>query len=340
MSKKRLLVVLGSTATGKTDLALSLAKRFGGELIACDSRQVYQGLDIGTGKLPSAVILSASEGSQLDSSSVNRRTQNDIRRNNGFWAINGIKIWMYDVVSPKRQYSVADYAKDAGRVMREIRDRGVLPIVVGGTGLYLKVLLEGLPSLAIPVNKKLRGELIKLTVSQLQQRLQAASPTRWRQMNQSDRANKRRLIRAIEVVGLDSSLITQNDTDKNQDNILKIGLTAPRQVLYDKIDVRVLTRLNQGMIEEAIKLHQNGISFKRMKELGLEYGLLAEYLQGKINRLQLVDQLKTKIHQYAKRQLTWFKKEPDINWFDISQPNWQRQVEKRVSDWYNVTHEP
>ena len=172
MSYQKVLVILGPTATGKTDLALILANKFNGELVSCDSRQIYRGLDIGTGKYPNSKL--------------------QITKSKGFWEIEGIRVWMYDVISPKKQYTVADYVKNADRVIRDIGKRGKLPIVVGGSGLYLKALLEGLPNLAIPIDRNLRKELEILTLEQLQMRLKKLSPERWNLLNDSDRQNKRR----------------------------------------------------------------------------------------------------------------------------------------------------
>lgn len=327
---KKLLVILGPTATGKTDLALDLAKEFSGELIACDSRQVYRGLDIGTGKMP----------------------LRQVEKGQGWWKINGVKIWMYDVVAPKKQYTVADYVKDASKVIDAVSKRGKLPIIVGGTGLYLKSLLEGLPSLAVPVEKRLREQLVKLTVSQLQQRLKIVSPTRWRKMNQSDRANKRRLIRAIEfhtmysykrkVQSPPGGRAGSKFKVQNYD-VLKVGLTTSRESLYQKINARVLDWLDQGIVEEVNKLIKSGVSFMRLKALGLQYGLIADYLQGKIPSLdQLTIKMQRKIRQYAKRQLTWFKNPSTssgyINWFDVSSKNYAQKVEKMTLDWYNESH--
>ena len=154
-NKRQLLVILGPTATGKTDLALLLVKKFNGELVSCDSRQVYKGLDIGTGKYPGAKV----------------------------------KVWMYDVADPKRQYSVADYVKDANKVINQILAKKKLPIIVGGTGLYLKALLQGFPHLAIPVDRKLRVKLQKLSLEKLQNKLKNLSPQKWEKMNYSDRQN-------------------------------------------------------------------------------------------------------------------------------------------------------
>lgn len=333
--KKKVLVILGPTATGKTDLALYLATKFNGELVSCDSRQVYQSLDIGTGKLSGSGKWEVGRG---------------IKK----WEVGGVKIWMYDVVSPKKQYTVADYVKDASKVIGEIRQRGELPIVVGGTGLYLKALLSGLSNLAIPVDKKLRRELNKLSVSKLQKKLQEVSCAKWNSMNYSDRQNPRRLVRAIELAmsnhGGDpsspSGALSLPQDDKlrlgiirSLSNVLKIGLTAKRDVLYKRTDLQVVKRISQGMVEEGKKLHKNALTFKRMKQLGLEYGVLADYLSGKIREIKgdqgLIKTMQNKIHGYVRRQLTWFKKEKGVVWFDITDKDYPVNVEKMVDRWYH-----
>lgn len=290
---RKLLVILGPTATGKTDLGLILAKKFNGEIVSCDSRQVYRGLDIGTGKYPS---------------------QNaKVKKQKYCWEIDGVNIWMYDVVDARKQYTVADYVRDANKVIDEIQKRRKLPIVVGGSGLYIRALLEGLTNLSIPINKKLRQQLDKLSLVDLQKKLQQSEPERWKKMNNSDRQNPRRLIRAIELVGLKPNFAKALSFDA-----LKIGLTAPRDVLYKRADERVLARIKQGMIEETIKLHKKGLSFRRMRQLGLEYGVLADYLDGKIKDTnELIKIMQGKIHGYIRRQLTWFAKEKDVHWFNI-----------------------
>lgn len=309
----KLLVILGPTATGKTDLALRQAMLAQGELVSVDSRQVYKKLDIGTGKMP---------GKEFR-----------IKKQKGFWEIGGIKIWMVDLISFKKQYAVFDYVKAAGRVIEEIKARGKLPILVGGTGLYLKALIEGLPNLAIPTDTKLRRQLQKFSLKQLQDRLQKISPKKWPEMNYSDRSNPRRLVRAIELATTKMSPVS-NTLGKT--DLLKVGLTAKREILYGRIDQRVLTRINQGLIDEAQRLNRSGLSFKRMKQLGLEYGVLADYLEGKIQSVnELMKILKWRIHGYARRQETWFKKEKNVIWFDITSSDYKERIEKLVIDWYN-----
>ena len=328
MTSNKLLVILGPTSTGKTDLAIKLAKKINGEIVACDSRQVYVGLDIGTGKLPSG-----------------RWKGEDGRgkKGKGFWEMDGVKVWMYDVADPSRQYTVYDFVKDANKAIDDIAKRRKLPIIVGGTGLYLKALMEGLPNLAIPVDPKLRKELERLSLDELQKKLEEVSPQRWGKMNNSDRHNPRRLIRAIEIViqteAADKVDINATAVDLMSTadyDVLKIGLSATRQILYQRIDERVVERIDQGMIEEARQLHELGLSFKRMRQLGLECGILADYLEGKITSEQkLVKILQGKIHGLARRQITWFKKEKNILWFDILDKNYIIRIEKMVRKWYD-----
>lgn len=328
MVMDKMLVILGPTATGKTDLAIKLAKKYNGELVACDSRQVYKGLDIGTGKMPGS-------------------GKWEVRRGIMKWEVGGARIWMYDVVSPKKQYTVADYVKDADKVIRGIGRRDKLPIIVGGTGLYLKALVEGLPNLSIPVDKKLREKLEKLSLAKLQEKLKSLSPTRWKNLNQSDRQNPRRLLRSIEIASMNGYAVNGWGFwgIQGEFNVLKIGLTAPREVLYERVDLRVLSRITQGMVDEAKKLQENGLSPKRMRELGLEYGVLADYLDGKIRKIEgdmgLVRIMQNRIHGYVRRQLTWFKEEKDlpagrqdINWVDITDKNYYDKVDNLVAKWY------
>lgn len=325
----KVLVIIGPTAMGKTDLALILAKKFNGELVSCDSRQVYTGLDIGTGKMPGIDVSHQSSA---------------IRLQKGYWEINGlpagrqgVKIWMYDVVNPKVQYNVADYVKDAQKAVEDITKRGKLPILVGGTGLYLKALLEGLPNLSIPVDEELRKELTFLTKEQLQDKLQNLDKKRWENLNQSDKQNPRRLIRAIELIlSTKNTRLTINDQRLTNFNTLKIGLTASRERLYQRVDQSVLRRLENGMLKEAEKLNKQGLTLKRMRQLGLEYGVLADYLEGKIkDKQELIKILQGKIHGFVRRQLTWFKREKDVNWIDITIKNYLVGMERLVRKWYD-----
>lgn len=323
---KKILVICGPTTTGKTDQAIRLAKKFNGELVSCDSRQVYIGLDIGTGKMPSIDI-------SYQSSAIR------IKKEKRYWEIDGVKIWMYDVADPDIQYSVYDYVKDAEKIIEDIIKRGKLPIIVGGTGLYLKGLLEGFPDMGIPVNEVLREELEKLTLPELQDRLKSVSIDRWNKLNNSDRQNPRRLLRSIEIIlmnGYVDKVKSKKSKVKNYE-ILNIGLTAPREVLCKKVDLRVLSRIKEGMINETKELYEKGLSLERMRSLGLEYGCLADFLEGKIrDKEELIKILQGKIHAYVRRQLTWFRKTKEIEWFDVSDKTFVEKLEKKVIKWYDT----
>lgn len=324
--RTKMLVVLGPTATGKTDLAIRLAKKNNGELIACDSRQVYVGLDIGTGKLPCGRW--KIEGERW-------------KKDKGHWEIDGVKIWMYDIVDPKTQYSVADYVQDAAMVIEDVLSRKKLPIIVGGTGFYLKALLEGLPNLAVPIDQGLREELGRLSKQQLQDKLQQLSPTWWQRMNHSDKQNPRRLLRSIELILMNPYVEHKRkiSTEIKNWDVLKIGLNAPRQVLYTKINSRVLDWISDGILDEVKKLKKKGIKTERFKTLGLEYAVLADYLDKKISQKELIEKMQIAVRRYVKRQITWFRNPSTssgyINWFDINNLNWIEQVEKLVVSWYN-----
>lgn len=313
---RKVLIILGPTATGKTDLALRLASKINGELVSADSRQVYKGLDIGTGKLPSKEV--------------------NIRKGKGFWEIDGVKVWMYDVVSLKKQYTVVDYVKDAGRVIGEIRERKKLPIIVGGTGLYLKALFEGLPGLDIPVDKKLRNQLAKFSAKELQVKLRKIDLKKWQTMNYSDQQNPRRLIRSIELTLMEPQKRIMNNKLRIMDyDILKIGLTAKRNLLYEKINKRVYEWIQEGIVDEVKNLIKSGVSKKRFKEIGLEYSMIVDYIDGQLTFDEMINKIQTKVRQYAKRQQTWFKKEKDVNWFDIIDEQYQKKIEKIVAQWYD-----
>lgn len=314
--RSKILVILGSTATGKTDLAIKLAKKFNGEIISCDSRQVYKGLDIGTGKLPGGKV--------------------QVIKYAGWWEIDGIKVWMYDVADLKQQYTVADYVKDAEKKINEILKKGKLPVVVGGTGLYLKALLYGMSNLEIPVDKKLREQLNELNLEQLQKKLQELNKEGWNKLNISDRQNPRRLIRHTELYLMRQQNKSQKIEHKNQNyDILKIGLKVPREILYEKINDRAVDWIKYGIVDEVKKIISREIAKKRIKDLGLEYAVILEFLEKKISPGQMLEKMQNKVRQYAKRQITWFQKEKDIFWFDITNENFTIELEKTVRKWYD-----
>ncbi len=306
---KKILVICGPTATGKTGLALKLAKKFKGEVVSFDSRQVYKGMDIVTGK----DVLGA-------------------KFKDGFYLIKGIKIWLYDLVEPDYQFNVADFTREAKKVIKDIWQRGELPILAGGTGFYLKALLEGIESLGILPDFALREELSYLKLTELQKRLKRFNPQRWIKMNTSDQKNPRRLIRAIEV-SLKKDKVLKKSSLKA--NLLKIGLKAPLKDLYHLVDQRVEKRVEVGAEKEIKALMNKGYNFKN-SILGttIGYRQWRPYFEGKKTKKEVIFAWKNVEHGYVRRQLTWFRKDKQIKWFDILSRGWQDKVERTVFLWY------
>ncbi|MDO8514915.1 MAG: tRNA (adenosine(37)-N6)-dimethylallyltransferase MiaA [bacterium] len=267
----RCLFIIGPTATGKTALGIELAKKFDGEIISADSRQVYRGMDIGTGK-----DLSYPQ-------------------------------WGIDLCDPDHEFNVSEFRKYALEKIKEIQTRNKLPIVVGGTGFYVKAILNPWETMDVKPNIKLREKLDKFSVSELQEELKKVDKNKWDVMNDSDRLNPRRLVRAIELAGkIASSQAPRNDTDP-----MLIGLTAPYDFLYKRIDRRVEERIKNGMNEEKERLIK-------------KYKKLPKTLWGPGE------------HNYARRQMSFFRnlvKTYKINWLDISTQNVFVEAEMLVAHW-------
>lgn len=283
----KLIVILGPTATGKSDLAVTLARKIKKnknfcysdvEIISADSRQVYKGLDIGTGKI----------------------TKKEMR---------GITHYMLDIISPSRVFSAGDYVKKVEKILKEMKKKNTLPIIVGGTGFYVSTLLGELVLPEVKSNQILRKKLENKSLEELSEELKKLDKRRWQTI---DVHNKVRLIRAIEIASVLGNVPKPKKIKKF--NVLKIGITSDKKVLKERIETRLKKRIKIGMIKEAQDLHHKGLSFKRMEELGLEYKYLSYYLQKKLTKSELIDTLGTKINQYAKRQLTWFKRDKETNW--------------------------
>ncbi len=317
---KRLLVVCGPTSTGKTTLAINLAKKFGGELVSADSRQVYRGVDIGTGKdLPL--------GSKIRYPWFSKY---------GYYEVSGVKVWGYDLVDPKREYSVAQYLKFAKYIIGDIGKRKKLPILVGGTGLYIKGVVDGIPTAVIPKNNNLRKNFETKSVDELFDVLASLDAIRAGSMNSSDKKNPRRLIRAIEV---SQYLIDHKDTfnrnTKDLMDILFIGLNADKNFIDEKIDYRVKKRIDEGIKSEIEKLLKGGVNWDSQSMLSLGYRQWRDYFEGGVPQENVVDEWKRDEKKYVRRQLVWFKKDKRINWFDVSAKNYSKDVEKVVEKWYS-----
>ncbi len=314
---KKLLVICGPTATGKTFLAVRLAKRFKGEIISADSRQVYKGMDIGTGK-------DLTEGAEL-------KVQNE--KSPGYYAVNGTKIWGYDITDPKKGFSVGQYIKIARVVIDNIWAWRKLPILVGGTGLYIKGAVDGIPTAGVKPNLNLRKSLEGKTTEELFEILATSDAVKAASLNSSDRKNPRRLIRAIEVALQNS----KTGSSKLDADVLFIGLSVPRKILNERIDQRVEQRIKSGMEKEIKALLAGGVKWGSQAMDALGYKQWEEYFKkpGKDLIKEIVETWKKEEHKYAKRQMTWFKKEKRINWFDITDLNFEKSVESLVNKWYS-----
>ncbi len=297
--KTKLLIILGPTASGKSDLAVQLAKKYNGEIISADSRQVYKGLNICTGKI----------------------TKKEM---------SGIKHHLLDVTDPKKVFTVSQFKTLVEIAIADISSRGKLPIICGGTGFYIQAVVDNIILPEVPPNKKLREKLNKKTTTELFEILKKLDNERAKNI---DAKNPRRLIRAIEIaeklgkvppLNLPRPLL-ENTQGKVSSNLMDryspifIGIKTDPQILKEKIHNRLLKRLKNGMLSEAKKLHSKGLSWKRMEDLGLEYRYMARFLQKKITKEEMIVQLEKEIWQYAKRQGTWWKKDGRVKWINLEE---------------------
>lgn len=276
----KVIAIVGPTASGKSAIAVEIARLVNGEVISADSRQTYVGLNIGTGKV----------------------TKSERR---------GVQHYMLDVANPKRKMSVVQYERLATRAIRDILKRGKVPIICGGTGFYVDAALTTASFPAVPPNSKLRKELEKLSPEKLFKKLQKLDPTRAENI---DSKNSRRLIRAIEIATTLGN-VPKSTLPKERYDTFYIGLRMPKEILAERIHVRLLARMRLGMVAEARRLHEQGLSWKRMESLGLEYRFLAQFLQSKISKDEMLRDLEIAIRQYSKRQIVWFKRNKNIRWF-------------------------
>jgi tRNA dimethylallyltransferase len=302
----KILVILGPTAAGKTSLAVQLAKALGGEIVSADARQVYVGMDIGTSK--------------------------DLEE----YEIDGHKIpyHLIDVADPKDNFDLSQYQKLAFAAIDDILSRKKLPIICGGSGLYLQAVVDNyqLPNTA--PDFKLRAELESKDLPWLQTKLKEINQDFFDRLNLSERGNKRRLIRYLEVLRSKQ----KNVQDINHDleyvgnqiqmpryQALLIGLEWPLETLRERIKTKLLLGLDQGMAEEVSDLEKNGLDWQRLESFGLEYRYLARYLQGKLEYDEMIEQLNIAIGQFAKRQISWFKRwqkqGAKINWLQNDKIN-------------------
>ena len=303
--KNKIIVILGPTASGKTGLSIKLAKKFHGEIISADSRQLYKGMDIGTGKV----------------------TKKEMAK---------IPHYLLDVANPKKQFTVAQYKRLAERAIKKIIANKKIPIICGGTGFYIQTITDNTTIPEVKPDAKLRAELEKKSAKELFNQLKKLDPRRAKNI---DGNNRRRLIRALEIVIKSGKKVPILKSEPKYEALI-IGIKRNAKELKELIKTRLFKRLKQGMVKEIINLKKSGLSWKRLEDFGLEYRYVAYYLQNKLSYNEMVGKLQKEIEHYAKRQMTWFsahggsasggKKDRKIHWIKN-----QKEAEKIIKEFLN-----
>ncbi|MBU1557880.1 tRNA (adenosine(37)-N6)-dimethylallyltransferase MiaA [Patescibacteria group bacterium] len=317
----KIIVIVGQTSSGKTDLSVELAKKFNGEVISADSRQVYKGLDVGSGKV----------------------TKNEMK---------GIPHYLLDITSPNRAFSINQFKNKADKAIKDILKRGKIPIIAGGTGFYIQAIVDNIVLPEVKPNLKLRKELEALipkktksqkisvykknkeeALKELVKRLRKLDP---RRLEEIDQKNPRRLIRAIEIateLGRVPKLESPAVGQLGGYEFLQIGIEVDKGVLGERIEKRFRKRVRTGIVAEAKRLHEKGMSWKRMNEIGLAHKYIAKYLKGEISKENMIENSIIEEKKYAKRQKTWFKRDKRIVWFKYEE---QKGIEKEIRDFLST----
>jgi tRNA dimethylallyltransferase len=281
MSKPKVIAIVGPTASGKTSLSIDVAKKFSGEVISADSRQVYIGMDIGTGKI----------------------TPKEMQ---------GIPHHLIDIIPAMNVYTGADFERDATVAILDITNRNCVPIIAGGTFFYLDLLRGKMHAAPVEPNEDFRNSLAHFKDDELFAQLQEKDAKRAEKI---DPFNRRRLVRALEVIEA-LGAVPKHEPTESPFEWLIIGIDVVIDDLHHNIHTRLRERLESGMTEEVTRLHAEGVTWERMDDLGLEYRYIAQHLQGNLTYDEMLVELEIKIRQYAKRQSTWLRKDTEIEWFD------------------------
>ena len=286
------VIILGPTAVGKTAIGVAVARAFNGEIISADSRQTYRHLDIGSGK--DLADYAASEAGPA------------------------VPYHLIDITELPAEYNVYNYQQDFYKAFKDITGRGKLPVIVGGTGMYLDAIVRDYQLVILPENKKLHEELEATPLEVLAARLMELQPDLH---TKCDLLEKDRVIKALEIIEAKKNGVDSTSVQRPEINPLIIGTTLPRPQMWENISIRLRERLDGGMLDEVQSIHDSGITWERLEKLGLEYRFCSQFLQGKIaTKEELYEGLFIAIRQFAKRQETWFrmmeKKGVEIHWLE------------------------
>lgn len=277
--KTHITIIVGPTAVGKSDFAVDYALKHDGEIISADSRQVYKGLDIGTGKI----------------------TMEEMK---------GVPHHLLDVADPKENFNVGKFKDLAEKAIKDISSREKLPIICGGTGFYIDAVVNNITYPDVPHNENLREKLEEKSAQELFEILKKLDNSYALSLNNSEQNNPQRLMRSIEIATA-LGKVPKIKEEESPYEVTWIKLELPDTELKERIQKRLLKRIENGMIEEVENLHKNGLSWERMEEFGLEYRYVSRYLRKLITKEEMMEQLKNEIWHYAKRQMLWFKKVPN-----------------------------
>jgi tRNA dimethylallyltransferase len=299
MKKPKVVSIVGPTSSGKTSLSIAIAKRFNGEVISADSRQVYQGMDLGTGKVTLDEML-------------------------------GVPHHLIDIAQPNDIYTAAQFKNDATKAIDEISSRGHLPIIAGGTFFYLDVLRGKMQPAPVEPNEGLRTHLETLSSEELFLMLQAKDSKRAQTI---DKDNRRRMIRSLEIIE-ELGVVPEVTVTESHYDMLVIGIDISKETLHHNIHTRLKQRFEAGMIDEVKQLNTHRVSFERLDGFGLEYRYIAKFLKGEMNEEEMKAELETKIRQFAKRQMTWLKRDKEIEWFS---PENQELIFQRINTFLHQT---
>ena len=287
--KQKIIVICGPTASGKTALSIELAKQINGEIISCDSMQIYKDMDIGTAK----------------------PTKEEMQ---------GIKHYLIDCVSPNERYSVADYKKDAKKAIEEIIKKGKMPIIVGGTGLYIDSLIYEIEYPNIEFDEKYRNELEERAEKEgLQKLYDEAKKIDEKALKKISVNDKKRILRILEIYHATGKNKTQQEIESRKNepeyDYDVYALNWDRELLYERINNRVDIMIEQGLVEEVKKIYKKYNKFPTAMQ-GLGYKEIVEYLEGKTSEDEAIEKIKMETRRYAKRQMTWFRKNKQTIWLN------------------------